>query len=91
MKTNFATEKHFVLSNDENKIISIIKAETGLFDIKYKIEQSILDDECVEHVFLLDKNTITEAGQTIFFSAVVVDFTEESQTKKYKLTESLIY
>lgn len=91
MKTNFTTEKYFVLLNDENKIMSIIKTEKGLFDVKSKIETAILEDESCEHVFLLDKNTMTESGQTIFFAAVIVDFCEESTTKKYQLIESLIY
>jgi hypothetical protein len=61
MITNFNRERFFVLTNDENKIIAIIKCEAGIHDITDKLYDAISEDYDAEKVEIRTKDLIIES------------------------------
>jgi len=48
IKMNFSEETHWVLKDEENRIIAIIVVPSGSVDISVKIKQAIDEDMCLE-------------------------------------------
>lgn len=55
MKTNFTKQNHIVLTNNENKIIAIIKCETGAQNITEKLIQAISEDYDANSVDIINE------------------------------------
>jgi len=92
IKTNFNTEKHFVLTNNEKKIMAIINCPAGKNDISEKIIKAISEDENADSVVLVNEFVIDKAGATYILNAIIKDEGEdEGNSNYYSLTESWIY
>ncbi|MBC7845530.1 MAG: hypothetical protein H7Y10_03460 [Flavobacterium sp.] len=92
IKTNFNTEKHFVLTNNEDKIMAIINCPAGKNDISEKVKQAISEDENAESVTLVNQFVTDKAGATYILNAMIKDeCNDEGNSNYYNLTEACIY
>jgi len=95
IQTNFNTEKHFVLTNNEDKIMAIIYCPAGKNDISEKVKKAIFEDEDLKTIDLVNKFTMDSPGVVYTINALIVpdfgDDDEEAQSSNYNLTESWIY
>lgn len=93
IKTNFNTEKHFVLTNNENKIMAIINCPAGKNDISEKVKQAILEDEMFEEVTFENDVLIEVSGPIFILKTIIIYFQDDNHTdtRYYNLTESWIY
>jgi len=90
--TNFNTEKHFVLTNSESKIMAIIHVPPGNNDISEKIKRAILEDENAEIVNLLNEFVIIKEGANYMLKAsIVFDDTSDAYENYYNLTAAAAY
>jgi formyltetrahydrofolate synthetase len=90
IKSNFNIEKHFVLTNGEEKIMAIIHLPAGKNDVSEKIIKAISENENAESVILSNQFVINKAGATYMLNAVVFNNIETS-SNYYNLTEACIY
>lgn len=91
IKTNFNTEKYFVLTNNEDKIMAIIHCPAGKNDISEKVIKAISEDEDAETT-LVNTFVIDKAGATYLLNAMTKDEGDEEEISRYyNLTESWIY
>ena len=93
IKTNFNTEKHFVLTNNEDKIMAIIHCPAWKNDISEKVRQAILEDEMFEKVTFDNDFVMEESGPIFIIKTSIIDFEDDikEDTRYYSLTESWIY
>lgn len=95
IKTSFTTEKHFVLTNNEDKIMAIIHCPAGKNDISEKLIKAISEDEDLKTIDLVNEFIIDSPGVIYTINALIVpdygDDDEEAQSSYYNLTESWIY
>jgi len=93
IKTNFNTEKHFVLTNNENKIMAIINCPAGKNDISEKLKQAIIEYEMFEEVTFKNDVLMEESGPIFILKTIIIDFQDDNHTdtRYYNLTESWIY
>lgn len=81
-------KQNFVLTNEENKIMSIIIGKTQE-EIEEKVAQSIREDYALENVYILKTNLIDEINYTINIQLFYSD--EEIYEEEFTLTNCLIY
>jgi len=93
IKTNFNTEKHFVLTNNEDKIMAIINCPAGENDISEKVIKAIIEDEMFEEVTLENDLIMAESGPIYILKTTIIDFIDDrdQDTRYYNLTESFVY
>lgn len=91
IKSNYDTEKYFVLSNEDDKIMSIIKCEEGESDITKRVVQSISEDEDLTSAIITDDVFMNENGAIYTFEVLTIDSIKESEVKTYFLTNVAIY
>lgn len=91
IQTNYNTEKHFVLTNNEDKIMAIILCPAGKNDISEKVKQAISEDEDAETT-LVNSFIMDELGVIYTLNAMTKDeFNDEEISRYYSLTEAWIY
>jgi len=92
IQTNYNTEKHFVLTNNEDKIMAIINCPAGKNDISEKVKQAIYEDEMLDSIKLTNDFIMNESGVIYILNALIIDIAgEEENESYYSLTESWIY
>lgn len=92
IKTSFTTEKYFVMTNNEDKIMAIIHCPAGKNDISEKLIKAISEDENAETVTLVNEFVIDKAGATYLLNAMIKDECDDEEISRYySLTESWIY
>lgn len=92
--SKYDTEKHFVLTNEDEKIIAIIKAEAGEIDLTDKIKDAILADEQLFDLTVYPNDIVmSENGQTYAIPIMSKEFEEDDEeyNQDYYLTDTAIY
>lgn len=97
MKTSLSKERHFVLANNENKIIAIIQSNPGGQDISEKIIKAISEDYSYEEVTIKNQSEtiddfleITDIPQLITDLTYELDFVVEISYSKNDKTEEVM-
>ena len=92
IKTNYNTEKHFVLTNNEDKIMAIIHCPAGKNDISEKITKAISEYENAER-FTLANSFLMNRLSCVFIvkTLIVYDGKREENSIYYNLTEACLY
>ena len=98
IQSNYPTEKHFVLTNNEDKIMAIINCPAGLNDITEKVKKAISEDEELKSITLENNFIMDNLGVVFVIKALVIpeyyndnDDDDEEISSYYSLTEAWIY
>jgi hypothetical protein len=98
IQTNYNTEKHFVLTNNEDKIMAIINCPAGKNDISEKLKKAISEDEELKSITFENDFIMDNLGVIYIVKALVIheyyndnDDDDEEISSYYSLTEAWIY
>jgi len=92
MKTNFTTQRHYVLMNEDNTPTAVIKCEAGKNDISQNIKQAIQEamDSTIFN-FPYDKELTNDDYEVSFYCEMKFEEMEEVHSERFTLFLTAIY
>jgi len=91
IQTNYNTEKYFVLTNNEDKIMAIINCPAGKNDISEKVKKAISEDEDLQSIELQNDFIMDSLGVIYTLKAKTINEIDDENESYYSLTEAWIY